>query len=37
MKNGEGVYSFRDGSVYKGNFGNDFFDGYGEFMYANGD
>ena len=37
MKNGEGVYTFADGSVYKGNFNNDMIHGYGLFSYRNGD
>ena len=37
MKSGDGIYTFADGSIYKGAFADDLFHGYGEFIYANGD
>jgi hypothetical protein len=35
--NGEGVYAFADGSLYKGHFKDSLIDGFGRYSYVNGD
>lgn len=37
LKQGQGIYTWRDGTIYKGQWSKDLEHGYGEKMFANGD